>query len=294
MHLVRAVGQSQRRGRPRRRPPAGSRRTGRRAPCSWMAMSITSSAMVGTATLICDTSLRAPASPLVSSSHAVCSTSSRAWLIAMRAFAIRSRLPPRFASGLPNATRSVAARARQLQRPLGQPDQPHAVVDPPGAEAALGDLETAAGPGDHRRQRQPHVGEADLAVAERLVAVAEHRQHPLDLRRPRRPSAPAPSSAAVPVGVRVGEAHEDDEAAVRVADAGADHHFRPLRTISSPLTIAVAAMFVASEDATPGSVMQNADRISPRSSGFQPPLLLLGAAVLDAAPRRCRCRARCS
>ena len=45
------------------------------------------------------------------------------------------------------------------------------------------------------------------------------------------------------------------------------HHFRPLRTMSSPSTTAVAAMFVASEEATSGSVMQNAERISPRSSG---------------------------
>ena len=46
-----------------------------------------------------------------------------------------------------------------------------------------------------------------------------------------------------------------------------DHHLRPLMTISSPSTSAVAAMLVASEDATAGSVMQKALRISPRSSG---------------------------
>ena len=45
------------------------------------------------------------------------------------------------------------------------------------------------------------------------------------------------------------------------------HHLRPLRTTSSPSTIAVAAMFVASDEATPGSVMQNADRIVPSSNG---------------------------
>ena len=46
-----------------------------------------------------------------------------------------------------------------------------------------------------------------------------------------------------------------------------ENHFRPLSTTSSPSTTAVAAMFVASEEATSGSVMQNADRISPRSNG---------------------------
>src|SRR5690606_789691 len=61
------------------------------APCSWMAKSMTSCAIAGTAALIWDSSDNAPAAPLVSSSHAVCSTCSRAWLMAMRALAIRSR-----------------------------------------------------------------------------------------------------------------------------------------------------------------------------------------------------------
>ena len=46
-----------------------------------------------------------------------------------------------------------------------------------------------------------------------------------------------------------------------------DHHFLPLSTTSSPSTIAVARMLVASDDATSGSVMQNTERISPASSG---------------------------
>ena len=46
-----------------------------------------------------------------------------------------------------------------------------------------------------------------------------------------------------------------------------DHHLRPLMTTSSPSICAVAAMLVASEDATAGSVMQKALRISARSSG---------------------------
>jgi len=46
-----------------------------------------------------------------------------------------------------------------------------------------------------------------------------------------------------------------------------DHHLLPLRTMSSPSTMAVACMLVASEEATSGSVMQNTERISPASSG---------------------------
>ena len=46
------------------------------------------------------------------------------------------------------------------------------------------------------------------------------------------------------------------------------HHLRPFTTTSSPSSVAVACMFVASEEATSGSVMQNAERISPASSGL--------------------------
>ncbi|MCY1466393.1 hypothetical protein D9M71_846900 [compost metagenome] len=45
------------------------------------------------------------------------------------------------------------------------------------------------------------------------------------------------------------------------------HHLRPLITHWSPSRTAVAAMLVASEEATSGSVMAKAERISPRSSG---------------------------
>ena len=45
------------------------------------------------------------------------------------------------------------------------------------------------------------------------------------------------------------------------------HHLRPLRTYSSPSRSMRSEMFVASEEATAGSVMANAERISPSSSG---------------------------
>ena len=46
-----------------------------------------------------------------------------------------------------------------------------------------------------------------------------------------------------------------------------DHHLRPLMTTSSPSTMAVASMLVASEEATAGSVIVNAERIRPSRSG---------------------------
>ena len=46
------------------------------------------------------------------------------------------------------------------------------------------------------------------------------------------------------------------------------HHFSPLITYSSPSSTAVAAILIASEDATPGSVIPKADLISPANKGF--------------------------
>ena len=45
------------------------------------------------------------------------------------------------------------------------------------------------------------------------------------------------------------------------------HHLRPLSTYSSPSRSMRSAMLVASEEATSGSVIAKAERISPSSSG---------------------------
>ena len=56
------------------------------------------------------------------------------------------------------------------------------------------------------------------------------------------------------------------------------NHLRPLMTYSSPSRVMRVAMFVASDEATSGSVIENADRVRPSSSGSsQRVLLLLGA-----------------
>ena len=45
------------------------------------------------------------------------------------------------------------------------------------------------------------------------------------------------------------------------------HHLRPLITYASPSRVMLARMLVASDEATSGSVMANADRISPARRG---------------------------
>ena len=47
------------------------------------------------------------------------------------------------------------------------------------------------------------------------------------------------------------------------------HHFSPFITYSSPSRTADEAILVASDEATPGSVIANAERISPLSNGLR-------------------------
>src|ERR1700676_455464 len=54
----------------------------------------------------------------------------------------------------------------------------------------------------------------------------------------------------------------------RGSPAPDDHHLRPLITYSLPLRTMLASIFVASDDATAGSVIAKHDRMSPASSGF--------------------------
>ena len=59
------------------------------------------------------------------------------------------------------------------------------------------------------------------------------------------------------------------------------HHFLPLITYSSPSRRIEVVMLVASEDATSGSVIANAERISPASSGTSQ------SCFCSAVPNRC-------
>jgi hypothetical protein len=56
------------------------------------------------------------------------------------------------------------------------------------------------------------------------------------------------------------------------------HHLRPLITYSSPLRTMEDWMFVASLDATSGSVMAKAERILPSSSGASQRVCCAGVA----------------
>src|SRR6185503_12521231 len=59
---------------------------------------------------------------------------------------------------------------------------------------------------------------------------------------------------------------------MKISQAGSiapdDHHLVPLITYESPSRWILVAMLDASDEATSGSVMQNADLISPSSSGL--------------------------
>src|SRR6478672_1033487 len=63
------------------------------------------------------------------------------------------------------------------------------------------------------------------------------------------------------------------------AIAPLDHHLRPVTTKSSPSASMRVAMLFASELATSGSVMEYAERISPRSSGSSHFCWTAGAAL---------------
>jgi hypothetical protein len=54
----------------------------------------------------------------------------------------------------------------------------------------------------------------------------------------------------------------------RGSPAPLDHHLRPLITYSLPRSSMLHLMFVASDDATSGSVIRKAERISPSINGF--------------------------
>ena len=113
----------------------------------------------------------------------------------------------------------LGARANRLERALGDADQAHAVMDAPGAEAPLGDLEAAALAEDHVLGRHPHVLEVDLEVTVGgvVVAVDRERAHQRHARRVARHQDLG--LLLVALGAGVGLAHEDEDLAALVAGA---------------------------------------------------------------------------
>jgi len=66
------------------------------------------------------------------------------------------------------------------------------------------------------------------------------------------------SGAVLPMKIRISQ---------RGSGAPEVHHLRPLITYSSPSRTMLASMLVASDEATPGSVIAKAERILPSSRG---------------------------
>ena len=98
----------------------------------------------------------------------------------MRASAMRSAPHRLLGDRLAEGHALGEAAAHLLQRALGQADEPHAVVDAPGPEAALGDLEAGA----PRARSMLLAGtrtssKLHLRVAVRRVVVAEDAEHAL-------------------------------------------------------------------------------------------------------------------
>ncbi len=191
------------------------------------------------------------------------------------AFAVAAQVDQRFTE----REALGAAADRQLERGLRETDQTHAVMHPARPEPTLCNLETASGTGDDRVEWKPHVGERHLAVPTGLVVEAHRREHPLDFHAGGVHRDQHHRMSLVLVCFRVGEAHEDEDLAVRAADAGAP----PLAPVQHHL--------VALDDRGGGHV----GGIGRRDPGFghterranlavqqrlQPPLLLRGAAVV--------------
>src|SRR5207248_2781564 len=107
-------------------------------------------------------------------------------------------------------------RAHRLERALGEPDHPHAMMDAAGTQPALRDLEAAPFAEEDVFDRYPHILELDLGVAVRRVVVAEHRKRTND-GDPRGVARYQDHRLLLVAGcVRVGLAHQNEYLAARI------------------------------------------------------------------------------
>lgn len=169
------------------------------------------------------------------------------------------------------------------------------MMDSAGAQTSLDNFETAAGTEDDVVERDADVVETDVPVAVGGVVVTEDAKHTVD-GYPRRGSWDEDDGLLF-VGVcvlRVGFTHDYVDLAARVAGAGGPpflfhkilsvvvvirlcwwggrrvgkgRRTEPLRTHELPSFLIVRLMFLASEEATSGSVMRKADLILPSRRG---------------------------
>ena len=141
-------------------------------------------------------------------------------------------------------------------------------MDAAGAEPALRDLEAAPLAQQDVLDRHAHVLELDLGVAVRRVVIAEHGQRPQDLHARRVARHQDHRLLLVARRVRIGLAHQDEDLAARVHRARGPPFAAVDDVAASPSRRMRASMLVASDEATAGSVIAKAERISPSSSGF--------------------------
>lgn len=99
----------------------------------------------------------------------------------MRARDTVSMFLPRLRIGFAERVAELAAAHHHLERLLAGADAAHAVVDAPGAETHLADLEAAALAEQHVVDGYAHVGEPQVHVSVRRVVVTEHVHRAEDL-----------------------------------------------------------------------------------------------------------------
>ena len=215
-----------------------------------------------------DTSVSALITPRVSIFQAACRVSRRAWSMATRHSAMRSRLPPRSIRGLRKAVRAKprwianssdfsAAPMQRMQwwmRP--GPRRPWAISKPrPGPEMKLPmgtrTLWKCTSPWPWGSSYSPNTGSMRW-ISTPGVSMGTSTMECWWWR------------SLLSSGVRAMKM----PILQRGSPTPDDHHFLPFRTMWSPSITAVAAMLVASDEATSGSVMKKTERISPASRGL--------------------------
>ncbi len=172
----------------------------------------------------------------------------------------------------------LGALAHHFERPFGQTDQTHAMVDAPGSQAALRNFEAASLAQQEILHGYAHVDEVDLRVAMGRVIVAEH----VELAQPHHAGRGYGHQdhrlLAVQRRARIGLAHENQDFAARITRAGGP----PLAAVDH-VVIAVAhdgrldIRGIARRDVGLGHGEGRAD--SPVEQGLEPALLLLGGGV---------------
>ena len=187
----------------------------------------------------------------------------------MRALAMRSSVTVCSADRRPNVVRSEVRLHSRRQRALGEPDGAHAVMNAAGAEARLRDRESFAfadqqvRPPERARCRTPprHGRAARRRSRRRSGCAAPSRL----ARRRARGSSIAGGGGSAFCGIRL--ADHDEQFAARVGRAGDPPLAAVEHVVSRPRATMRQSMLVASLEATAGSVIANAERISPASSG---------------------------